>query len=122
METPKHLIHWCNQYRLVPKANGNMRLIVDMREVNQFIVQKHFKMEGTPTLQDLIRRNNFAISFDLKEAYNHVPVHPAFQNLLVYISGNAFWPEPCPKSIHSNNEKMCNGDPGDMENQMCSIL
>jgi hypothetical protein len=41
-----------------------------------------FKMEGTPTLQNLIRKNNFAISFDLKEAYNHIPVHPTFQNLL----------------------------------------
>jgi hypothetical protein len=50
LKTPKHLIRWCNWYRLVPKANGDMRLVVDMREVNQFIVQKHFKMEGTPTL------------------------------------------------------------------------
>jgi hypothetical protein len=72
VETPKHLIHWCNQYRLVPKANEDMRLVVDMREVNQFMVQKHFKMEGTPTLQDV----------SLKKAYNHVPVHPTFQNLL----------------------------------------
>jgi hypothetical protein len=66
----------------MPKSNGDMRLVVDMREVNQFMVQKHFKMEGIPTLQDLIRRNDFAIFFDLKEAYNHVPVRPTFQNLL----------------------------------------
>jgi hypothetical protein len=32
VETPKHLIRWCNHYRLVPKANGDMRLVVDMRE------------------------------------------------------------------------------------------
>jgi hypothetical protein len=83
VEISKNLICWCNWYRLVPKANGDMRLVVDMREVNRFMVQKHFKMEGTPTLQDLIRKNNFAISFNFKEAYNHVPVHPTFQNLLV---------------------------------------
>jgi hypothetical protein len=82
VETPKNLICWCNWYKLVPKANGDMRLVVDMREVNQFIIQKHFKMKGIPTLQDLILRNDFAILFDLKEAYNHVPVHPTFQNLL----------------------------------------
>jgi predicted KAP-like P-loop ATPase len=33
VKTPKILIHWCNWYRLVPKANGDMRLIV----INQFI-------------------------------------------------------------------------------------
>jgi hypothetical protein len=71
VEILKKLIHWC-------KTNGDMR----MREVNQFMVQKHFKMEGTPTLQDLIRKNDFPISLDLKEAYNHVSVHSTFQNLL----------------------------------------
>jgi hypothetical protein len=30
VETPKHLIHWCNQYRLVPKTNGDMRLVVEI--------------------------------------------------------------------------------------------
>jgi hypothetical protein len=105
-----------------PKANGDMRLVVDMREFNQFMVQKHFKMEGTCTLQGLIRKNNFAILFDLKEAYNHVPVHPTFQNLLriihgnyIYISGNSFRPEQCPMGIHPNNEKMCNDDSRDLE-------
>jgi hypothetical protein len=90
VESPKNLICWCNQYRLVPKANGDMRL-VDIKKINQFMVQKHFKMEGTPTLQDLIRKNDFAITFDLKEAYKHVPVHPIFQNTIhgnyIYISG-----------------------------------
>jgi uncharacterized protein (UPF0276 family) len=69
IKTPKNSICWCKWYRLIPKANGDMRLVVDMREVNQFMVQKLFKMEKTPTLEDLLRRNDFAISFDLNEAY-----------------------------------------------------
>jgi SMC interacting uncharacterized protein involved in chromosome segregation len=48
-----------------------------MREVNQFIVQKHFKMEEIPTIEDFLRKNKFAISFDLKETYN-----PTLQDLL----------------------------------------
>jgi hypothetical protein len=44
--------------------------------------QIHFKMEGTPTLEQLLMKNDFAISYNLKEAYNHVPVHPTMQNLL----------------------------------------
>jgi hypothetical protein len=46
------------------------------------MVQKHFKIKGTPTLEDLLRKNDFTISFDLKEAYNHIPVHPTLQDLL----------------------------------------
>jgi hypothetical protein len=53
-----------------------------MIEMNQFMVQKHFKMEGTFTSEDLLRKNNFAISFDLKEIYNHMPMHPTLQDLL----------------------------------------
>jgi hypothetical protein len=40
IETPKESIRWCNHCRLVPKANGDMRLVIDMREVNQFMKQK----------------------------------------------------------------------------------
>jgi hypothetical protein len=82
-----------------------MRLVVDMREVNQFMVQKHFKMEGTPTLQDLIRRNDFAISFNLKEAYNHVPVHPTFQNLLgIQFMGTTYTYRGMPKCVMAIRE------------------
>jgi hypothetical protein len=62
---------WINPIHLVPKANGKMRLVMDMRKVNQFMVHKHFKMEGMPTLKDLIKQNNYAITFDMIDAYNH---------------------------------------------------
>jgi hypothetical protein len=42
----------------------------------------HFKIKNTPTLEQLLMKNDFAISYDLKEAYNNVPVHPTMQDLL----------------------------------------
>jgi hypothetical protein len=71
-----------NQYRLVQKSNGDYWLVIDMQGVNQFMKPIHFKMEGTPTLEQLLMKNDFAISYDLKEAYNHIPVHPTMQDLL----------------------------------------
>jgi hypothetical protein len=50
-------LRWCNQYRLVPKSNGDYRLVVDMRGVNQFMKPIYFKMEGTPTLEKLLMKN-----------------------------------------------------------------
>jgi hypothetical protein len=40
-------------------------------------------MEGTPTLKQLMIKNHYAISYDLKKMYNHVLVHPTMQDLLV---------------------------------------
>jgi hypothetical protein len=42
----------------------------------------HFKMEGVPTLIQLMKKDNYAVTWDLSSAYNHVPVHPAMQPLL----------------------------------------
>jgi hypothetical protein len=53
-----------------------------MRKVNMFTKPRHFKMEGTPTLKDLWDRYDYAITFDLKETYNHVPVHSSMRPLL----------------------------------------
>jgi hypothetical protein len=77
IETDRKSLRCCNQYRLVLKSN-----VVDMRGINQFIKPIHFKMEGIPTLEQLLMKNDFAISYDLRETYNHVPVHPTMQDLL----------------------------------------
>jgi hypothetical protein len=82
IEMDKKSLRWCNQYRLVPKSNGNYRLVVDIFQDKKFMKPIHFKIKNTPTLKQLLMKNNFAISYNLKEAYNHVPVHPKMQGLL----------------------------------------
>jgi hypothetical protein len=42
-------------------------------------------MEGTLILKQLIIKNNYAISYNLKEAYNHIPIHPTIQNLVIMV-------------------------------------
>jgi hypothetical protein len=39
-------------------------------------------MERVLSLKDIIEKNEYAITIDLKEAYNHVPVHHSMKNLL----------------------------------------
>jgi hypothetical protein len=46
------------------------------------VVQIAKTFVGVPTLEQLLIKNNFAISYDLKEAYNYVPVYPIMQDLL----------------------------------------
>jgi hypothetical protein len=81
-EVPYEKLILVNSTHLVPKPGGKFRLVTDGIKVNRFMKHAHFKMEGVPTLKDLIEKNEFAISFDLKKAYNHVPVHHSMKNLL----------------------------------------
>jgi hypothetical protein len=81
-EVPYKNLLWINPTHLAPKANGDMRLVMDMTKVNRYMKRIKFKMEGISTLTDLISKNDYAISFDLKDAYNHVPVHPSMRPLL----------------------------------------
>jgi hypothetical protein len=43
-------------------------------------------------------------------------------NIMGTTYGNAIRPERYPMGIHPNNKKMCNTDPRDLEDKMCSIL
>jgi hypothetical protein len=47
-------VRWYNQYRLIPKPNNDNRLVLDMGRVNEFMKLIHFKMEGTPALEQLM--------------------------------------------------------------------
>jgi hypothetical protein len=79
---PYKKLIWVNPTHLVPKQGEKFRLITDCTKVNRFMKHTQFKMEGVPSLRDIIEKNEYAITFDLKEAYNHVPVHHSMKNLL----------------------------------------
>jgi hypothetical protein len=120
IEMDKKSLRWSNQYRLIPKTNGDYQLVVDMRGVNQFMKLIHFKMEGIPTLEQLLMKKDFAISHDLKEAYNHVPLHPTMQGLLgIQYRGRLYKYQGMPfgltlKAVHIpgriNLSQLCSGD------------
>lgn len=54
---------------LASKSNGGKRFILNLKPLNEFIVQHHFKMEDYRTACKLIPHNGFMASIDLKEAY-----------------------------------------------------
>ena len=61
-----------------PKKDGSFRMILDLTWVNKFVEYQHFKMCSLGTAKDMLRRNCWMASIDLKDAYYSVPV--AFQD------------------------------------------
>ena len=60
----------------VPKKRGERRQIINLKNLNSFLKTLHFKMEGIPTVQDLLKKDNYFCRLDLKAAYLLVPGHP----------------------------------------------
>lgn len=52
------------------------RPILDARELNEFIPDQHFKMEGLPTIAELVEKDWWLTKLDLTDAYLTVPVDP----------------------------------------------
>lgn len=69
---------------VVPKQDGGFRLVIDLRELNQFIECPHFKMEDYRTACSLIRQGDYLAVVDQKEAYHAIPVHKDYQKFLKF--------------------------------------
>ena len=68
----------------VPKKDGNVRLILNLKRLNLFIENSHFKMDTIHTILRLVTPNCWMASLDLKDAYYSVRIHPDFQKYLKF--------------------------------------
>ena len=52
------------------KKNGvDYRMILNLKELNKFIVYRHFKMDSLKTMTDLMSQGCYMASVDIKDAY-----------------------------------------------------
>ena len=59
---------------LVPQKDSSQRPVINLKPLNQFIQKQKFKMEEAKLIRDLLRRKDWMISIDLKDAYLSVPI------------------------------------------------
>ncbi len=69
---------------VIPKKSGGFRPVINLKGLNQYVVHRHFKMEGLPLLKHLIQPGDWLAKLDLKHAYFTVPIHFADQELLQF--------------------------------------
>ena len=70
---------------LVPQKGSGHRPVVNLCPLNRFIPYEHFKMEGIHMLKDLLRKGDFMVKIDLKDAYFTVPVWQNHQKFLRFV-------------------------------------
>ena len=73
------------------KEDNTYRLIVNLKQLNEFIAYHHFKMDNLQAAIELMQPGCFMASVDLKDAYYSVPVHKAFQKYIKFmLNGNLY--------------------------------
>lgn len=71
-----------SQLFIVPKKDGGMRPIVNLKQLNSFVETVHFKMESIQMVKDILKQGDWMTKVDLKDAYFMIPVSMNQRRLL----------------------------------------
>ena len=73
------------------KSNGKFRMIVDLSELNKCVKKIHFKMDSFTSVLDLLHKDAFLTSVDLKDAYHSVPIFSNHRKFLTFLWEGRFF-------------------------------
>ena len=71
----------------VPKPSGERRLIINLSQLNLYIRAVSFKMSNHNSFRRILPRGSFMATIDIRDAYLHVPVDPAYRKFLAFTQG-----------------------------------
>ena len=66
------------------QANGEKRLILDLRHINFHVYKQKFKCKNLHTIKNTFAKGIFVFSFDLKSGYYHVYIFPDHRKYLAF--------------------------------------
>ncbi len=76
-----------SRYFIVPKKDGGLRPIIDLRQLNHSVSQLKFKMLTLRQVVSQIRSEDWFVTIDLKDAYFHVSIRPCHRKFLRFAFG-----------------------------------
>ena len=68
----------------VQKPSGDFRMIIDLKNLNNFVNKIHFRMENKETIQNLLAKNDYMVSIDLRDAFFTIPLHEESKKYAVF--------------------------------------
>ena len=66
------------------KKDGSLRMILNLKELNNSVYYNHFKMESLDNVLNIIQPGVWMASVDLKDAFYTIPVHASHQKYLKF--------------------------------------
>lgn len=72
----------CSPLSVVANSDGKLRLVLNLRYLNQFLHVVSFKYEDLRVAALLFELKEYLFKFDLKSGYHHVDIHPDHQKYL----------------------------------------
>ena len=94
-EVPTRRQGFYSRLFLVPKKDQQMRPVINLRPLNNFLRHEHFKMEGIHTVKDLLRQGDWLTRIDLKDAYFAIPIHTQDRKYLRFLWQNRSFQFTC---------------------------
>ncbi|XP_070529823.1 uncharacterized protein [Cardiocondyla obscurior] len=67
---------------ILRKSSGGWRFILNLKELNNYIIVPHFKLEDWKTAMRLLSPGDYLASIDLKDAYLTILIHEAYRKYL----------------------------------------
>ena len=83
-ETTREATEFVSPIFIVKKPDGGTRLILNLKELNEFVKYEYFKMDGIKTIINIVTRNCFMATIDLKDAYYSVAISRLLQKFLKF--------------------------------------
>ena len=81
--------HGANEYISTvftrPTNDGSHRLILSLKNLNQFVTYQYFKMESLQSAAQLIQKDYWMAVLYLKDAYYSVPINPQHRKYLKFL-------------------------------------
>ena len=71
------------------------RPIINLKRLNSFVFYEHFKMEGLDSVKFIVRKGDWMVKVDLKDAYFVVPVAAEHQKFLRFVWKGQFYQYVC---------------------------
>lgn len=77
---------WISAMHVVPKANGDTRIVIDMRQANKAIERYNHSMPLIEELWDKLQGSRYFTKFDLKDAFHHIEIDEESRELTTFMS------------------------------------
>ncbi len=84
-----------SRYFVVPKRDGGLRPILDLRPINRALCKHPFRMILLVQVLAQIRHWGLVASVDLKDAYFHIQIAPHHRRFLRFALEGTALPVPC---------------------------